>query len=558
MENLNENNVDNVSRGHRAEVSFEKEIDSLNTVKMNLNLAAMGKNNINYGITDLYRNGQRTTFSDFRNDVTSFGYLINAQGILRKKFKKKGRRVGLNASFLNTSLQEDGTNESDNTFFDAFGVMDSVSLINQLTDSYAVKNQFKVNALFVEPLSKIFFFQTFYNFNARTQNGDRDVLNVKQETQSLDEFLSRTYENNVMVNRWGALLRYSNKGLNISAGAAFQQFNLNGIYTGKGNSGIEGTVDRIFRNWIPNFSINTAPTRNSYLNIDYSVSAQEPSISNLQPIVDNRNPLFIREGNPNLLPSIQHDARIYFNVRKPASSMRFSISANYSYFQNQIIQVQNVDENLVTYSTLTNYTGGRRQSIWTDLSIPILKNKIVLRTNYNLNNGQSFAFVNDVLNKTTTLSHSPSLNLSITPHPNLSLYANARFNWTDTKYDINTSQDQQTTRNNYSLEFNLKTFAGIYFNSNFTYSQYRNARFGFDQDVPILNLSVYRRFLPGDKLETRFSVYDALNQNVNISNFASGNSVTTSETFALAQYFMLSVSYNIRGMKSDVRKDGWW
>jgi len=558
IENDNNTSTDNISRGHRGEFNFEKEIDSLNTVKINLNLAAMDKNNFSSGTTRLSRDQVLSTLSDFSNQANSFGYLINAQGIWRKKFKKKGRRLGFNASFLNTSLDEDGSNSSTNDFYNSAGEVDSVSVVDQISESTAVKNEIKANAIFVEPLSSRFFFQTFYNFSNRNQDGDRDVLNVEQEMQTLDEFLSRTYENTVMTNRIGAQIRYSFKGFNISAGAAYQAFNLDGQYTGKGNAGIEGTVDKTFTNWIPNFNIDYPISRTSYLSGNYSVSTQTPSISNLQPIVDNRNPLFISEGNPDLIPSVSHSGSIRYNIRKPASSFRFSTSLSYSYNVNEIIREETVDDNLVTYSTLTNFTGGQSANIWSNLSLPLLKNKITLRMGYSFNNRRSYAIVNDIENETTTISHSPSFRLNITPNQDYSIYANARFGWNDTKYNINTSQDQQTTNNRYGLELNAKTVAGIFFNSDFSYSQNINERFGVDQTIPIMNLSMYRRFLKGDQLEARLSLYDAFNRNTDIGNYASGNSVTTSQTLSLGRYFMFSLSYNIRGFKSDVRRDGWW
>lgn len=558
LQNSNFSKTDNVSRGHRAELMFEKEIDSLHTLKFNVNLAAMGKNNISEGETSLSRNNILTTRSAYENQLTSYGYLINTQAIFRKKFKKTGRRLGVNASFLNTSLTEDGSQESTNSFFGNDNMVDSLALINQLTDSYAVKNQLKTNAIFVEPLSKRFFFQSFYNFSTWQQEGDRDVLDVRQETESLNEILSRIYENRIMLNRFGSQLRFSSKKVNFSAGAAYQQFNLDGIYEGKGNAGIYGKVDRTFRNWIPYANINFSFTKTMFLSASYQVGTEQPSISNLQPIIDNRNPLFIREGNADLLPSVSHNGSINFRVSKPASALRFFINANYYYYENQIIQQQTVDENLVTYSTPINYSGGDQISIYSNLSIPLKANKLTLSLNYYFSNRNSFSFVNTILNKTTSTSNGPSVRLNITPNQNFSVYANANFNWTATKYDINTSQDQLTTTNTYSLEFNTKTFAGIFFNSNFNYQQFTNERFGFSQNVPVLNFSVYRRFMEGDRLEVRAAMYDAFNQNTSISQFASGNSITTSQTFALGRYVMVSLTYNLRGMSSDVRRDGFW
>jgi hypothetical protein len=189
--------------------------------------------------------------------------------------------------------------------------------------------------------------------------------------------------------------------------------------------------------------------------------------------------------------------------------------------------------------------------------VPIWRNKITTRIGLNGNYNKSFAFVNETLNETNSIGYRPSVRFNVTLSEDFSVYANANFNIVNTTYNISTSQDQRTLNNSYSVEFNAKTFAGIYFNSNFIYSQFRNDRFGFDQSIPILNASVYRRFLEGDKLEARVSLYDAFNQNLNASTFASDNSVSSSITRAIGRYVMFSLTYNIRGMKSDVRRGGW-
>ncbi len=547
-----------LSAGHRGEFKFEKEIDSFHTVVFKTNIAAISTNNKSYGSTQLSRNSILSTLSSYNNLVQSDGYLLNGQALLRKKFKKKGRNMGLNVSYLNTSLDDEGTLNSENSFLDLNGEVEETLLIDQINNSNATKNQFKANALFVEPLSKKFFFQTFYNHSTRIEDGDRDVFNIQGDSESIDGFLSRIFENTIMLNRLGALIRYSHKGVNLAAGSAYQQFNLNGVYEGKGEEGISGIVDKLYVKWIPHLSVNVSPVKNSYLSASYNARAQEPSIRNLQPILDNRNPLFLREGNPDLVPSIAHNVSMYFSMNKPATSLRFSVNADYTYMVDEIIFNQTVDENLITFTVPDNYTGGQRINLYSNLSIPLKKNKVTARINFSTNINRSFAFVNEVLNTTNSIGYRPGVRLNITPNQNYSFYLNANFNIVNTTYDINTSQNQQTVNNRYGAEVNAKTFAGVFLNGKFNYSTFTNERFGFDQSVPILNFSIYKRFLEGNKLETRLSIYDGLNQNLQVSQFANANSINTSETLALGRYVMLSVTYNIRGMGADVRKRGWW
>ncbi len=556
-DNQNVNTNDKRSRGHRAEMSFEKELDSLHSIVISTDAAIIDQTNTSFGSTDLSRNGTLTTSSDFDNTLDTEGYLINSQVIFRKKFMKKGRRMGVNGTIQQTKLERNGNQDGSFEFYNALGEVDSVTNVNQTTINDATKTLFKGNALYVEPLSKKFFLQNFYNFSQRLEDGDRDVNDIEGSSSTLNPLLSRIYDNTVTKNRIGSSLRFSHNGTNISVGVAYQAFKLLGDYKAKGVD-ITGTVDKDYTNWIPNVSFSMSPKRNAYLTLGYSVSVDEPSIANLRPIVDNANPLFLREGNPDLVPTVSKSISMSYRMNFPASSMRFNISGSYNMFTDQIINETTIDDNLVTYTRPINYTGGDRFTMWSSFNFPIKRNKLTVRANLSANASKSFAFVNDALNKTNTIGLRPSIRLNITPIENLAVYVNASWNNVNTKYDINTSEDQTTLNSNYNIEASAKVFAGIYLNSDFSYSIYKNDRFNVDQDVPVLNLSIYRHFLPKKVLEARISLYDGFNRNLQFNQSAFGNSVSESQTLALGRYVMFSMAYNIRGMKGGVRKDGWW
>lgn len=217
-----------------------------------------------------------------------------------------------------------------------------------------------------------------------------------------------------------------------------------------------------------------------------------------------------------------------------------------------------VDENLITTLRPINVDNGSSGSIWSNISIPLIKNKIKIRTNYyfNLDNRQSF--VNSQLNKTKVVMHRPTIKFDITPSQDYSLYLSASRSFSTTSYDLNISQDQKVQRTSYKIELNAKLIAGIYLSSSFNYSRYNNDRFNQDTSIPILNSSIYRHFLPGNQLELRIALYDGFNRNIGFNQSAYGIGVSQSTVESLGRYGLLSVTYNIRGMKTDVRKKSWW
>lgn len=555
---ISDTDSDNTSAGHRVELVLEQELDSLHTLKIEFKGAAIDQNTNMNNTLSLSRDNVLTSGSTFENISDRTGNLLNGLLLFRKKFMKKGRRMGLNVSYLTSHLDDAWEQNSVTDFYDKDGSTTDLLNINQINDNTADKQLFKANALFVEPLSKRFFFQTFYNYRNRNETGIRNVTDIVNDQKAQNEFLSREYDNNISYNRVGSVLRYSHNGMNISGGIAYQSFLLQGEFGSLGPNGVTGIVDKTFTNVIPNLGINFQPWRNSYVSISFGRNASEPSIRDLQPLVDNINPLFVREGNSSLVPQLSNDINFYGSRSYPLSGVRISLSLNYSQFDNQFSTEETVDENLVTSVRPINIEGGSNGWANASLSFPFVKNKFTTRLRINLNQNARPTIVNGALNDTRTFGFSPSIKFNITPSQDMSLYITTGFNNANTTYDLNESQDQNTKTTNLDVEANSKTFAGIFVSTSLNYNRYRNDRFGLDQSIPIWNASIYKRILPDNKAELRLSFYDILNRNIGLYQGAFGLGISQTTTATLARYMMLSFTYNIRGMKSDVRKKSWW
>lgn len=553
----NDNSTNNRLTGtHRFELKWEQEIDSLTTLIVSANGSYKNTKNNTTGTT-IYRRQDLTQSNqtNVTNDIKSQAWALQGNFIFRKKFKHEGRAFALSGSYFDNDNNKDNIQASTNTFYDAQAVQDSVYSLSQLINTQSNRAQTKANAMYVEPLSKKFFIQSFYNFNYRDESGTRDVRDVTVGGETPNDYLSRTYSNQLMTNRLGTSLRYSHKGWNISTGVAFQRLNVAGTYAAGPSANINGEVNRSFDNWLPNVNISTSLKRNRFANLNYSVTVNEPSVRNLQPIIDNSNPLFIKVGNPSLIPQTSHTISGGFNTSNTIKFTNFQANVSLTYYLNQFISTQNVDSMLVTTSQTINYSGGNNANAFLNYSFPIVKNAFTVGMNYNHRLGNSFAFVNDIRNRTFTQSYSPGLRLSVTPLDFFALYLNANVNIADTRYDINTSQNQVVINQTYSAELNARLGWKMYLNSRFNYNRYENSRFGFSQNVPIWNISIYKIFMKNNRGELRLSVYDLFNRNLNVQQTANANLVSETRTSSLSRYFILSFTYNIRGINAEIKKN---
>ncbi len=543
--------------GHRAEIELKQEIDSFHTFTLKTQFAALNNTGITTRVSSsrFANESNNTNAVDFENANDSNGHLVNVRGVFAKKFRSnKRRRFGVNSSFQTSSLDRIQQQFSINEIFDDLGTS-ARQVIDQNFDNVTSKDVFRVNALYVEPLGEKFTLQNFYNLSNRQETGDREVVDILNDESSVNSFLTRNYDNQINMNRLGSSLKYGHEGFNVSVGAAYQRFSLTGAFEGA-STDFSGEVDQTFDILIPNASVVFQPFRNSYLNLSYQVSAREPQINDLQPVIDNSNPFYLREGNPDLLPEVSKELSMYFSINKPLTGLRVWVNARHNFFTNQIVTEEFIDESLITRIRPINFDGGSQSNFGLGINIPFKPNKIQLRVNLGSNIRSSNAFVNSELNNTVTRSFDPGLRLSLTPNQKFSLYLNSRFGTERTEYNINTQLNQTSRNFTYGLEVNTNLFLGLKLESDFNLRQFDNDRLDLDETLPIWNLSVSRQFLKDNKGELRVSLYDAFNRNQSITQFASNYFILRSNTVTLARYFLVTFTYNLKGNNSGKGNNG--
>ena len=554
----------NFNGNHRVSIRFEKQLDSVNTlVFINNSRLNNGNSSLNT-LQNLYRIGGASDVLSTRNFTNNFS---NARQfgsanslIYRLKFKKKGRSFATSASYQINTNDGNLNLRAQNDFFAATSANELIRRMRILQDqgTNSLRNEYKASLLYVEPFAKKFFWETFYNFSLRYDEVDRDVLNVGDGGQILNrnDSLSRYYKNNYVFNRLGSSLRYSYKGLNLSAGLAGQQFTINGKYAPDQTSATFEKINRTFTTLVPNVSLNYDMKNNKYLYSGYDVNVRIPSSRDLQPIINNSNPLFINKGNPNLLPELEHNLNVGFYYFNPGNFINLGANVYGAYHVNQIVYSQTVDpQTFITTTTPENLTGGKNLGSYFNFGFPLKKTKATMNLNSQLSFGNNLTRINDVLNQTNNQNYQFGTRLDLTPTEWLTFYANANIGRTNTSYSINAGQNQTLINNNYNGDLTLKLPGSIYLNTSLNYRINKNDRFGFNQRIPIWNASVYHILGKAKKAEVRLSSFDLLNRNIQISQYAGQNYVQDERVQTLARYFMLSFTYNMRGVQAQMRRN---
>ncbi len=551
---LSEQNRKNNS--HRVEFIYENEFDSLNSMILKLRgNAVFTQTDVNSQFVNSKEPGIINGSLVLSKNAERANYGWQGVAYYKRKFKNKKRNFGINFIYNNNDRSTDEYLNSENEFYSG-NTIDSVSLLNQFIEFETDIRSIKSSALYVEPIARNLSLQFFINYLQRDDQLGRDVFDDISDSLVLNKNYSRNNDHVFRMKRAGSIIQYGKDGKNISFGIAVQNIQLVGQF----NEGVSqlGSINRSYDNFLATVSGNIQISNDKRIGLSYYGNIQEPSFKSLTPIVDNTNPIYIRLGNPDLNPEKWHQLNLHYYANNKIRFINYNLSMNYNFYDNQHITEQIIDTFLVTSSKLINYNGGQRFNVYAGFGFPIIKNRLTVNLNYNYNYFLTKSLINYELNEADRNSHSVGANISYTPNEKYSIYSDNRWSFAQTKYSIKTSQNNITLNQFYNLSLNAKLLFKIYINSSLNFRLFENELFDTKYEIPILNASIYRLFLKGDRLELRLSTYDLLNKNRSINQIANVNIISETQTMVLTRYYLISLSYNIKGIRASVKRSNDW
>ncbi len=551
----------NFRGNHSIGTRFERMIDSSNTLIVKLNMRAGNRDDSNTMFQrNLTEEGALRNSSKIINNGDFTNFSLNTNAIFRHKFKKKGRNFALSLGYNITNSDGNENLNPTTRIIDAKTFEEQVRTSRQINDNENRQNLLKGSALFLEPLSKKFYWETFFNFSTDNRKVNRDALNGLAENKRIDS-LSTYFENTVTYNRVGTSLRYSFSGINISLGGAALRYGLEGQqFTGK-NGRTLSNVSKGYPEFIPYFDANFELKNNLYLNFSYSLEVTAPQITDLQPVINNNNPFFISTGNPDLSPEKSHGINFSMYKFDPSTFLNINLWGGYNYYLSQVVYNQIVNtETLKVNTRPENLSGGTSFSLGSYCGFPIVKTKLTVNMNPYIRIANNPTFINGVLNESNNQNYNLNFGLSFTPSDKLIVGMNTRFGINNIKYSLGAAQNQNIRNNSFDASIKWNFMKKTFLETNLDYTSFRNKseRFAFEQDIPIFNCSVRRLFMKENKVEVRLAAFDIFNKRQNIIQQAFQNTVTNQTALTLARYFMLSVTYNMKGHESKLKKNEGW
>ena len=497
--------------------------------------------------------------SQTTNNYVSDNSGLNASGSLlyRRGFEKRGRTVSLNLSASANNTLGDNSQLSNNLFFDD-GSNDQI--INQVTNSDVTGTSYSARLSLTESVGETS--QVQLNYSPSISNNDSERLANSYDLRTglynvLDPALSSQFDNTVVTQRGGVSYTKRGEGLRITLGSDIQNVSLTGDQTYP----LVFDVDRSFSNIMPSVDVQLGASRQRSLRLSYRTNTNTPSISQLQDVIDNRNPLLLSSGNPDLDQSFTNTFSARFNTTNLQTGSIFFGFASMSFSNNQIgneslIAEQDMvldgDVSLLQgsqFSRPINVDGYKNFRSFLTFGRPAS----FIKSNLNLNAGVNWSETPGIINGQDNVSNQKGLNgglvISSNISPRLDFTLNQNFSYNISENSIYPDLNSDYTNYRATGKITGMPTKALVLETSLTYNKLGGLGAGFDDTSFLLNAALGYKFLDGNGGEVRLIMADILNQNTNVSRSITEFYVEDNSSNVLGRYIILNFTYTLRNFR---------
>ncbi|WP_316785792.1 outer membrane beta-barrel protein [Pedobacter frigiditerrae] len=538
-------NNDKRNRGtnHNFGAKLDWKIDSLTSFTFEPTVTLNLLKNLDYEVTDS-KNGSNqlvnssVNSSNFRSDNADYSLLLS----LWKDGKKAGRTFNTSVSVTQKDNLSDNFNNSITNFFNP----SSTNTLDQLRDNNIRNFGVFLTANYTEPISKKLSLRFILNGNYIDNENALYTFYKNPLNQIYDiaiPTLSQTvqqsgYKANGRINlRWKAT-----KDLIIQPGIVLNTINLENSFSS-------------FPSFKQNFQFIAGSLTINYkaYSFSYTPSFREPSVSYIQPVTNNTNPLLLQLGNSNLLPARSHQMNLNVYKYDTKRNMSYNINANGSLQNDGVIMERTIVNGVQTNrpinadGILQFHTNG---SINKDFKTA--KRQFTLGGGYYFNYNRNIVSVNGNSSFSHIYQGAPRINGRINLNDKLELGQSYSLGFNKSNYENSFFNDISFFTHNSETELIVRLPKKMVWETNFRYMYSTQEIGGVSNNQKLWNAGLTFLFMKNDRAQLKFTVNDILNQNFRRYIYITENAVRDFQTNNLGRHALVTLTYNIQNFGQKV------
>ncbi|MEI7675562.1 MAG: outer membrane beta-barrel protein [Bacteroidales bacterium] len=554
---VNNYNSDNFSTALKMEYKPDSSWTMIFTPTISINKSITNSNDSSQLLAGEVRDPINSTGKMSYNKNT--GISLNSRLDISYEFEKKGRRMSVSV--------EGGHNEGDgsgtiyaNTLYQR---NDTSILQNQKILNNSANNSFRLYTTFVEPIGTNNFLQFAYSLKINDSHSDKYSYNkengIDLEYTILDPKYSKSLDNAYINQQFGTSFQVVREkygytiGLDLTPSfSRSKTYLLDSIYSNR--------PSRSVINYAPNIEYTYQFDKSHNLRINYRGRSNQPSISQLDPTVNQSSATNITIGNPSLLPSFNNNLTIRYrsNNRETQRSLMSQIQCQYTV--NSIINKTTYDEKGNRKTEYVNENGEWNSSIALMYNTPIGKSKFQLNSystgSYNNQIGYSSIVTSAPPIKNTANTLSLNENLGII-YRNDWLYSQLRgsVKYAKSNNSLATLSKNETMNSSISYNAQFSLPAGLSLSSDIKYAQNRGFTAGYNKSETIWNAELSKTLFQRKQGTIRLKIYDILRQQLNYSWTSNAQYIQDSRYNTLTSYFMVFFNYRFNSMGRGAKRE---
>src|SRR5262245_10669655 len=541
------------NQNQRYDARVEWTIDSLNSVIIQPRLYFQGTRSHPLGVasnTTLMGEELSSAASDTRNEAWARN--LSNRITIRHRFGKRGRNISADLQMGGSRNDVDRDQES----LTRFANPDSLALTDQQTDTRSETRNGSVRIAYTDRLPQRWQWQATYN--PSLSRSESDTRTFALDTLTGDYDLLDPVQSNSFKSSYG----YQNAGLAALRTSGPWRW-LTQVQWQEARLESEQTfpasylVDRTFGDVLPSMTLTGTFASRRNLRLAWSTSTREPSISQLQNVVDYSNPLAPTAGNPDLGRTYSDNLSLRFSEADPARSRSRFVFANVVRTSDPIATS--------TFTALTDTAfGGVEVPRGTQISRPVNLDESwsvnafgsssrpagFIKSIVTLHGGGSFnqtpTLVNGVKNvsRTWTVRFGSVLSSNISQNLDFNLSYNGNYN-------VSRNTVTTTARSDYyahTLGFRLNAVGryGVVVRERVSHNFQGSETPRYGQNVVLWNTTLGKKFLKDNRGELRVTATDVLAEDRSVGRSFTETYVQDWRDITLGRFVQVVLTYTFR------------
>ena len=544
----------NRNGNQRFDGRFEWTLDSLNSVIMQPRLYFQNNRSGNVGVaanTSVFGSPLNSSNSDTQNHTT--GDNLSDRLTLRHRFGKRGRNISADVQLGHSERDGDRAQRSLDEFSQAG--TSTRDTLDQQTASNSVTNSMSTRIAYTEPLVPGWQAQLTYNPQYTRSHSDARSLGLDPQGgySLLDSAQSNTFTNRNRVQNGGAAVLFTHGTWRWLTTAAWQRTELTSQQTFPATR----DVNHAFVDVLPSMTLSATFANRRNVRLAWSTSTSPPTISQLQNVVDNSNPLALSAGNPDLHETYNNNLTLRLSEADPLKSKSKFLFMNLARTDHPISNATFTAprDTVVDGITLSRGTQLTRpvnlDASWNANAFAVYSRPLkLLKSIASVNGGGSFNQTPTRLNAGTNISKTYALRyglvLASNISQNLDFTVSYQGNYNLTRNSLSTNNSGDYYSHTLGLRLNAVAKHGIVMREEVSHNLQSGVSTQYGQNVVLWNTTLGKKFLKGDTGELRVTATDVLQQDRSVGRSFTESYIQDSRDRTLGRFVQAVFTYSFK------------